>query len=286
MPWDRDGRVTHYFQTPAGDPRDIRALELRAGGRVLTLRTAAGVFSRERVDPGTAVLLEVVPPPPDHGDLLDLGCGYGPIALTMALRSPEATVWAVDVNDLALELCAGNAAAAGLTNVRVARPHDVPPEVRFAALWSNPPIRVGKTVLHDLLSHWLSRLLPDAAAHLVVQRNLGSDSLHRWLDGRGWPTTRAASRAGYRVLRVGPRQGGGVTSGAVIRTGETGPSGSGRSGSGPSVDGANGTGARGDGPSGAGRAGDGPRDDASGEADTGGHGAGGHGAGGKSCDAP
>ncbi len=73
----------------------------------------------------------------------------------------------------------------------------------FGLIWSNPPIRVGKDALHDLLSGWLARLAPGAAGYLVVQRNLGADSLQRWLAAAGWQARRAAARGGYRVLAVG-----------------------------------------------------------------------------------
>ena len=164
--------------------------------------TDAGVFSAARLDPGTRVLLETVPPPPARGDLLDLGTGYGPVALAMAARAPDATVWAVDINERALDLCAGNAGRAGLGNVRCVTP--AAPELpgQFAAIWSNPPIRVGKQALHEMLARWLGRLAPGAQAHLVVQRNLGADSLQRWLQAQGWLAARIAYRNGYRVLQV------------------------------------------------------------------------------------
>jgi len=180
----------------------------------LELATDSGVFSPGRLDPGTRLLLDTAPPPPAEGDLLDLGCGYGPLALVMATRSPSARVWAVDVNQRALDLCQGNAAAAGLVNVRcLAAAHagqasadqedsadDLPGS--FQVIWSNPPIRIGKQALHELLSTWLGRLAPGAAAYLVVQRNLGSDSLQRWLTEAGWQAGRFAARAGYRVLEI------------------------------------------------------------------------------------
>ncbi len=166
--------------------------------------TDAGVFSAGRLDPGSRVLLETVPPPPG-GDLLDLGTGYGPIALAMASRAPEATIWAVDVNERALDLCAANAARAGLGNVRCVLPAATELPGQFAAIWSNPPIRIGKEALHAMLASWLGRLAPGGQAHLVVQRNLGADSLQRWLQAEGWPATRIASRSGYRVLQVRPR---------------------------------------------------------------------------------
>jgi 16S rRNA (guanine1207-N2)-methyltransferase len=173
----------------------------------LSLATDAGVFSADAVDAGSKLLLLTVPPPPPAGDLLDLGCGYGPLALTMATRAPGATVWAVDVNERARELCARNAEAAGLANVKVAAPAEIPPATRFAAIWSNPPIRIGKAALHELLSSWLRRLARGGIAHLVVQRHLGADSLSRWLEGEGFTVRRLASRQAYRVMDVRQEEG-------------------------------------------------------------------------------
>ncbi|MBT0769279.1 methyltransferase [Kineosporia sp. J2-2] len=194
----------HYFRTPK-ESSARREVEITLAGRELTVTTAGGVFSGDRIDLGTRVLLREVPPPPPEGDLLDLGCGWGPITLTQALLSPAAKVWAVDVNELALELTTLNARRAGASRVTAALPGQVPDDVRFSAIWSNPPIRVGKAELHSMLLHWLPRLLPEASAHLVVQRNLGADSLHGWLQTQlpsGWTVVRAGSAKGYRVLRV------------------------------------------------------------------------------------
>ncbi|GAB6897383.1 class I SAM-dependent methyltransferase [Kineosporia succinea] len=193
----------HYFRTPAR-PSARQDVEITLAGREVTVTTAGGVFSGDRLDLGTRVLLREAPTPPPTGDLLDLGCGWGPIAMTQALLSPEAKVWAIDVNELALELTGLNARRAGAP-VTAVLPDQVPDDVRFAAIWSNPPIRVGKAELHAMLLRWLPRLLPEASAHLVVQRNLGADSLHGWLQTAlptGWTVVRAGSAKGFRVLRV------------------------------------------------------------------------------------
>jgi 16S rRNA (guanine1207-N2)-methyltransferase len=195
--------VSHYFDPDPGAPSEERTVDLVLPDLVVRLATDTGVFGRSVVDPGTRLLLLEGPPVPTDGHLLDLGCGYGPIAVALARRAPAATVWAVDVNQRALALAARNAAAAGCTNVEVVRPEDVPDEVRFAAIWSNPPIRVGKEALHELLLRWLPRLAPGARAALVVHKHLGADSLARWLDQVGHPTERLRSRMGYRLLEVG-----------------------------------------------------------------------------------
>jgi 16S rRNA (guanine1207-N2)-methyltransferase len=192
----------HYFSPHPQAPHRPGQVRVILPGVYLELATDAGMFSPERLDPGTRLLLDETPAPPASGDLLDLGCGYGPIACVLAARSPGATVWAVDVNERALELCARNAATAGLANVRCVTPGDPSVPARFAGIWSNPPIRVGKQALHELLGLWLGRLAPGGQAHLVAGRNLGADSLHRWLAEQGWSVTRLAARSGYRLLQV------------------------------------------------------------------------------------
>jgi len=192
----------HYFSPQPRAPHRPGQVRVILPDVYLELATDAGVFSPGRLDPGTRLLLDESPAPPACGDLLDLGCGYGPIACVLAARSPGATVWAVDVNERALELCARNAAAAGLANVRCVTPGDPSIPARFAAICSNPPVRIGKDALHELLATWIGRLSPGGQAYLVIGRNLGADSLHRWLAGQGWPVTRLAARSGYRLLQV------------------------------------------------------------------------------------
>lgn len=192
----------HYFEADPTARSQRREVRLDLPDLSLTLTTDRGVFSGDRVDPGTKYLLLEAPPPPPTGTFVDLGCGYGPIACTLASRAPAATVWAVDVNRRALELCAANADAAGLGNVRTSEPDHVPEDLRVDLICSNPPIRVGKAELHGMLRTWLGRLTADGRAVLVVQKHLGSDSLQRWLEGEGWPTERIGSRAGYRLLEV------------------------------------------------------------------------------------
>lgn len=196
----------HYFSAEPGAPHAPRTLTVTLRGRKVQVATDAGVFSTSRLDPGTTVLLAEAGEVPPSGTLLDLGCGWGPIALTMAMASPAARVLAVDVNPRALALTAANAEHLGLTNLVTATPEELlaaEPDLRLDAIWSNPPIRVGKGVLHEMLRTWLPRLLPGASAQLVVAKNLGSDSLQRWIVAElGLPTRRRASSKGFRVLEV------------------------------------------------------------------------------------
>lgn len=190
----------HYFDGEPSVPEELREIRATVWGRELTFTTSSGVFSRDGLDHATALLLaESVPPA--AGRLLDLGCGWGPIACTVAAASPELEVWGVDVNERAVQLTATNAARHGVT-VHTALPDDVPADLTFDTIWSNPPIRIGKKALHELLLRWLPRLAPCGAARLVVGKNLGADSLQAWLTDAGWPTTRVASGRGFRVLEI------------------------------------------------------------------------------------
>src|SRR3954451_14005882 len=107
----------HYFSGSPGGAMVPRTISVQLAGHQVDVTTSNGIFSPERVDAGTQVLLGNVPAPPPGGNLLDLGCGWGPIALTLALESPHATVWAVDVNERALELVRLNAESLGLDHV-------------------------------------------------------------------------------------------------------------------------------------------------------------------------
>src|SRR6186997_1155395 len=196
------GSSQYFSEQPTG-AEVRRTITAQIWGQELTLIGASGVFAADGLDRGTAVLLRASPIPQDRPRILDLGCGYGPIALAIAVHCPGAVIDAVDVNERALGLCRENAEALGVADrVRALRPEQVEPDVRYDEIWSNPPIRIGKQSLHELLLGWLARLAPDGVARLVVGKNLGSDTLQRWLTEQGYPCERVASAKGFRVLLV------------------------------------------------------------------------------------
>jgi 16S rRNA G1207 methylase RsmC len=195
----------HYFSETPGSDYKPKEITVSINGREVIVTTAGGVFSPDHIDQGTNVLLAHLQEAPAGGDILDIGCGWGPIALSLASHSPKATIWAVDVNERSLELTAENAKRLGLSNIRCAKPEDVPADLKFSSIWSNPPIRVGKEVLHEILLTWLPKLQNGAEAYLVVQKNLGADSLHRWLEAElpeNFATIRIDTAKSFRVLRV------------------------------------------------------------------------------------
>jgi 16S rRNA G1207 methylase RsmC len=192
----------HYFSASPDVAFRRTPVRAQVWGHALALTSGSGVFAQGRLDIGTAVLFRETSPP-GPGTFLDLGCGYGVIGLALAVAVPGARVWGVDVNERAVLLANENAVALGVSDRYTARtPEAVPADVVFDEIWSNPPIRVGKQALHDLLLTWLPRLTPGGRAVSVVGKNLGADSLQRWLGEQGFPTERLASAKGFRVLET------------------------------------------------------------------------------------
>jgi 16S rRNA G1207 methylase RsmC len=195
----------HYFSQEPKSNYQPKQIELDIAGEVFKVNTASGTFSPLRLDVGTSVLIDYLDLAPKKGNILDLGCGWGPIALNLAKNSPDSKVWAVDINNRSLELTDMNAKALGLGNIQTATPNAVPKDIKFSGIWSNPPIRIGKKELHDLLLTWLPRLENGSSAYLVVQKNLGSDSLQKWLTETlidGYEVSRLTSIKTYRILQV------------------------------------------------------------------------------------
>ncbi len=203
----------HYFSPAPGKDLERRELRVPLAGAERSLVSAKGLFSFDGLDKATAILLthaDVFPPIGPGSEVLDIGCGWGPIALSLALTQPECRVTAIDVNPHARAITRENAERLGLSNVTVAAPEDVPESARFDALWSNPPIRIGKTDLHALLTRWIGQLRRTGNAAMVVGKNLGADSLATWMAGQfpARPVEKVHSSKGFRLLGVGPEQSG------------------------------------------------------------------------------
>lgn len=195
----------HYFSKDPLTPLKPKTIQIPVAGVLQQVTTASGTFSPQQLDFGTEVLIDQMSEAPKAGNLLDLGCGWGPIALNLARLCEQAQIWAVDVNTRSVELTAKNAKDLGISNIKSCLPEQVPVDLKFSGIWSNPPIRIGKKELHALLLEWLPRLEKDAEAFLVVQRNLGSDSLQKWLTEElsdGYEVSRYTSIKTYRVLKV------------------------------------------------------------------------------------
>lgn len=195
----------HYFSQEPSSPPKAKTIQIPVAGELVDVTTASGTFSPTQLDFGTEVLIEQMDLAPVSGNLLDLGCGWGPIALNLGKLRPNTKVWAVDVNTRSVELTQANAKSLGISNITAVLPDQVPADLRFSGIWSNPPIRIGKKELHELLLLWLPRLETEGEAYLVVQKNLGSDSLQKWLTeqlAEGYEVSRYTSIKTYRVLKI------------------------------------------------------------------------------------
>lgn len=213
------GSSSQYFSRSPAVDSDEREIGLSLADLELRFTTDRGVFSNNRIDAGTRLLLQEAPHPTSSmTNVCDLGCGYGPIAVSLAKRSPTSAVWAVDLNERAVALTARNGALNDCADIHAVvvdadgsaldgTPADIEAlaNTRFDGMWSNPSIRIGKPAMHRMLTIWLDRLTPDGTAWLVVQRHLGADSLADWMTEQGWATSRVCSRAGYRLLEVKAR---------------------------------------------------------------------------------
>lgn len=200
----------YFSDSPIADDSELQLLELSVRGHDLQMWVTDQVFSGSKLDLGTRQLLSEAPDLPAEGTFLNVGCGWGPIAVTMGLESPAAAVWAVDVNSRALALTERNAEVNGAPNVTAMKADEALAAAqanrqRFDVIWSNPPIRIGKAALHELLTRWLDLLADDGRAYLVVQKNLGADSLITWLNAQGYQAAKIASKKGYRIIEVAPR---------------------------------------------------------------------------------
>jgi len=195
----------HYFSASPQSPLQESFHDVVLRGKPVTVATASGTFSPGGVDRGTEVLLKYAPSPPDTGVFLDVGCGWGPLSLALALESPGATIYGVDVNERARHSAQWNVENLGLPNITICHPDEVPPEMRFDLIWSNPPVRVGKTQLRAIVARWLGALSPTGEAWIVIAKKLGGDSLHQWLNTAGagaFHAERVETAKGFRVLRV------------------------------------------------------------------------------------
>ncbi len=194
----------HYFSASPDSQAALKDITFRVGERQFAVQAASGTFSASKLDPGTSVLLSKFEEFPSEGNVLDLGCGWGPISLAIASFHPDTKIWALDVNTRSLDLARSNATKLGLGNIEVVTSEQIPAELRFDAIWSNPPIRIGKAALHDLLKTWLPRLESGGRAMLVVQKQLGADSLLAWIQAEfpDLTASRFSTDKGFRILEV------------------------------------------------------------------------------------
>lgn len=193
----------HYFTARPSTARRPEEVVETLRGREYVFLTDAGVFSKGRVDTGTRILIEHLPLPA-AGDVLDVGCGYGPIGLVIAAESPEARVLMVDVNERAVELARRNLQRNGVANaeVVVGDGFDAVGAGRFSLIVSNPPIRAGKRVIYPWVDEAYERLEPGGKLLMVARTSQGAKSLARKIADVFGHVAEPGRGSGYRVLEA------------------------------------------------------------------------------------
>lgn len=192
----------HYFDENPNSPSNRQKIEVELGGKSISISTDSGVFSSNGVDKGTQILLKHTAFAVERGEVIDLGSGWGPISIHLALINPKLRIRSVDINSRANQLLQENITNLSLENIECTTLDEIAAD-SIDQIWSNPPIRIGKQSLHELLMQAFSKLKAGGEAFLVVQKHLGSDSLAKWLETeQGHEVQRLDNSKGFRVLRV------------------------------------------------------------------------------------
>ncbi|AKU26843.1 class I SAM-dependent methyltransferase [Anoxybacillus geothermalis] len=194
----------HYYSAAPTSERNPQTWTFTLRGHEFRFTTDSGVFSKRGVDFGTQLLIETFEEPEVAGDLLDVGCGYGPIGLALAKSFPNRLVQMIDVNERALELARENKRANHIDNVRIYQ-SDLFSEVgeqRFAAVVTNPPIRAGKRVVHAIFEQSRDHLLDGGELWVVIQKKQGAPSALEKLKEL-FPFVEVASKKkGYYIIKA------------------------------------------------------------------------------------
>ena len=192
----------HYFSNDPSSKSNRKRWEYTLRGSRFVFLSDHGVFSKNEVDFGSRLLIEAFQMPDAQGDVLDVGCGYGPIGLSLAKEFQECAVHMVDVNERALGLAKENAANNQIGNVRVYQSsvyENVSGE--YAAILSNPPIRAGKHVVHEILEKAVDHLVPGGELWIVIQKKQGAPSAMKRLEEVFDEVEVVEKKKGYYIIK-------------------------------------------------------------------------------------
>ncbi|MGP4072828.1 class I SAM-dependent methyltransferase [Piscibacillus sp. B03] len=194
----------HYYSKNPTSKRNPSQFQTTLSSITLNFHTDEGVFSKKQVDFGTKTLIEHFDLPKGQGDLLDLGCGYGPIGITLAKRYPERSVVMVDVNERAIELAKKNCETNQASNVEVLQSDGVKEvsDRAFGAVITNPPFRAGKKVVHNMIEDSYNVLTQEGELWVVVQKKQGAPSLKEKMESLFGNVDVVVRNKGYYVLRA------------------------------------------------------------------------------------
>lgn len=194
----------HYYSRTQNVESDPQFWDYTLKNTRFRFKTDNGVFSKNEVDFGSGLLIETFEMPDTDGDILDVGCGYGPIGLTVAKNWPERQIYMVDVNLRAVGLAKDNSELNGITNIKVYESDRLKAVkgMKFAAILTNPPIRAGKNIVHDIYEQSFDCLLPGGELWVVIQKKQGAPSTMDKLSLLFDEVETVIKKKGYYIIRA------------------------------------------------------------------------------------
>ena len=196
--------MSHYYDSNPQIESKIREISFEVNGLQMKLKTDNGVFSKNRVDEGSLTLLKVILPLKLTGEILDLGCGYGTIGLTIAMSSPTARLTLADINSRALILCERNAKELGLSQRVTCLQSDIFENIegRYDSLVLNPPIRAGKKVTYAMYEQSRDYLIDGGSLFIVIRKAQGALSAADFIKNVFGNCTLLKRHKGYYVYQA------------------------------------------------------------------------------------
>ena len=196
--------MAHYFDLDPSLASKERLIEYFIDGRTITLISDNGVFSKDKIDEGSYAFLKVIVPLRLSGRILDLGCGYGPIGLTIALTSPLARVDLADINTRALALCEKNAQKLGLSQRVTILQSNIYENIeeKYHSIVINPPIRAGKAVTYKMYEGAFTHLIDGGTLFIVIRKNQGAPSASKFIESLFGNITLLKRDKGYYIYQA------------------------------------------------------------------------------------
>jgi 16S rRNA (guanine1207-N2)-methyltransferase len=193
----------HYYADQPSSESNPKTWSYELNGYTIKFTSDDGVFSKKEVDFGSKLMLELYSDPAVKGNILDMGCGYGPIGLTVAKQYSDRTVWMVDVNERALSLSKLNAKQNNVGNIKVLKSYlfDELENEMYASVITNPPIRAGKKVVHQLFEQAYEHILPNGELWVVIQKKQGAPSAIEKLESLFSEVEVVGKKKGYYIIK-------------------------------------------------------------------------------------
>lgn len=194
----------HYYSRTQNVESDPKFWDFQLRKHSFRFKTDNGVFSKKEVDFGSRLLIEVFEPIDKSGKILDVGCGYGPIGLSLAKSFPEAMVHMIDVNERALALSVENAKLNHIDNIKVYQSDRLLTVVDkdFTDIVTNPPIRAGKHIVHDIFEQSYQHLSSGGTLWVVIQKKQGAPSALVKLEELFNEVETVAKSKGYFIFKA------------------------------------------------------------------------------------